>query len=147
MLKSERTGESLQCSLGLQHLACNVPLADPCHEMCSSVGHPVTFVLSGPMRMQEQAAALHAVGMLDYCQLKDRILIATAALVAAGSSLCYAMGGWEATEPFLAGGVGALMYQCMLQANVDSLGSTQLPKVRGLPWLTQCRGGLKALYH
>ena len=37
-----------------------------------------------PHCVQEQAAALHAVGMLDYCQLKDRILIATAALVAAG---------------------------------------------------------------
>lgn len=138
MLKCELTGESLQRSLGLQHLACDAPLADPCHKACSSVGHPVsgTFVQSGPIRMQEQAAALHAVGMLDYCQLKDRILIATAALVAAGSSLCYAMGGWEATEPFLAGGVGALMYQCMLQANVDSLGSTQFPKVRGLPRAT-----------
>ena len=79
--------------------------------------------------MQEQAAALHAVGMLDYCQLKDRILIATAALVAAGSSLCYAVGGWEATEPFLAGGVGALVYQRMLQANVDNLGGNQYPKV------------------
>ena len=68
--------------------------------------------------------------MLDYCQLKDRILIATAALVAAGSSLCYAMAGWEATEPFLAGGIAALAYQRMLQANVDNLGSTQYPKVR-----------------
>ena len=68
--------------------------------------------------------------MLDYCQLKDRILIATAALVAAGSSLCYAMGGWEAAEPFVAGGIGALVYQRMLQANVDNLGSTQYPKVR-----------------
>ena len=82
--------------------------------------------------LQEQAAALHAVGMLDYCQLKDRILIATAALVAAGSLLCYAMGGWEATEPFVAGGIAALVYQCMLQANVDNLGSTQYPKVQGI---------------
>ena len=85
--------------------------------------------LSSLVHMQEQAAALHAVGMLDYCQLKDRILIATAALVAAGSSLCYAVGGWEATEPFLAGGVGALVYQRMLQANVDNLGGTQYHKV------------------
>ena len=86
------------------------------------------------MRMQEQAAALHAVGMLDYGQLKDHILIATAALVATGSSLCYAVGGWEATEPFLAGGVGALVYQRMLQANVDNLGGTQYPKVQDLPF-------------
>ena len=89
--------------------------------------------------MQEQAAALHAVGMLDYCQLKDRILIATAALVAAGSSLCYAVGGWEATEPFLAGGVAALVYQRMLQANIDNLGGTQYPKVHSiLQALCQC---------
>ena len=39
--------------------------------------------------LQEQAAALHAMGMLDYCALKSRILVTTAALVAAGSSLCY----------------------------------------------------------
>ena len=79
--------------------------------------------------MQEQAAALHAVGMLDYCQLKDRILIATAALVAGGGSLCYAMGGWEATEPFLMGGFAALLYQRMLQANVDALGASQYSRV------------------
>lgn len=85
---------------------------------------------NGNPAAQEQAAALHAVGMLDYCQLKDRILIATAALVAAGSSLCFAMGGWEATEPFLAGGTGALVYQRMLQSNVDTLGGTQNPRVR-----------------
>lgn len=39
--------------------------------------------------LQEQAGALHAMGMLDYCALKGRILVTTAALVAAGSSLCY----------------------------------------------------------
>ena len=37
--------------------------------------------------LQGQIIALHAVGMLDYCQLKDRILIATAALVEARSCL------------------------------------------------------------
>ncbi|EIE22579.1 hypothetical protein COCSUDRAFT_66290 [Coccomyxa subellipsoidea C-169] len=70
---------------------------------------------------REQAAMLHAAGMLDYSSLKDRILVTTAALVAAGSSLCYSMGGWPATEPFLAGGAVGLAYQSMLQANVDSL--------------------------
>ena len=79
--------------------------------------------------VQEQAAALHAVGMLDYCQLKDRILIATAALVAGGGSLCFAMGGWEATEPFLMGGFAALLYQRMLQANVDALSASQYSRV------------------
>ena len=38
--------------------------------------------------LHEQAAALLAVGMLDYCQLRDHILIATAALVEAGPFLC-----------------------------------------------------------
>ncbi|BDA45841.1 hypothetical protein COCOBI_07-6280 [Coccomyxa sp. Obi] len=70
---------------------------------------------------REQAAMLHAAGMLDYCALKDRILVTTAALVAAGSSLCYSLGGWPATEPFLAGGAVGLAYQSMLQANVDAL--------------------------
>ena len=88
--------------------------------------------------MQEQAAALHAVGMLDYCQLKDRILLATAALVAGGGSLCYAMGGWEATEPFLMGGFAALVYQRMLQANVDSLGSSPYSRVHS-SWLLGLR--------
>jgi hypothetical protein len=64
---------------------------------------------------------LHAAGMLDYSSLKDRIMVTTAALVAAGSSLCYSMGGWPATEPFLAGGAVGLAYQSMLQANVDAL--------------------------
>lgn len=64
---------------------------------------------------------LHAAGMLDYCALKDRIMVTTAALVAAGSTLCYGVGGWPATEPFLAGGAVGLAYQSMLQANIDSL--------------------------
>ncbi len=64
---------------------------------------------------------LHAAGMLDYCALKDRIMVTTAALVAAGSTLCYGVAGWPATEPFLAGGAVGLAYQSMLQANVDSL--------------------------
>lgn len=71
---------------------------------------------------------LHAAGMLDYTQLKDRILITTAALVAAGSSLCYTIGGWPATEPFLAGGATGLMYQRMLQASVDNLPGSMYQK-------------------
>ena len=33
------------------------------------------------------------------------------------------MGGWPATEPFLAGGCGGLLYQKLLQAGVDALPS------------------------
>ena len=43
----------------------------------------------GAHLLQEQAGTLHAMGMLDYSALKGRILVTTAALVAAGSSLCY----------------------------------------------------------
>ncbi len=93
------------------------------------------------MLLQEQAAMLHAAGMLDYSALKDRILVTTAALVAAGSSLCYSLGGWPATEPFLAGGAVGLAYQSMLQANVDALpgSSTYSTRVR-LPPFCVCVG-------
>lgn len=86
------------------------------------------------MHAQEQAAMLHAAGMLDYSSLKDRILVTTAALVAAGSSLCYSMGGWPATEPFLAGGAVGLAYQSMLQANVDSLPGSSAYSTRVRIW-------------
>jgi hypothetical protein len=35
---------------------------------------------------QEQASALHAMGMLDYGALKSRLTVATAALVAIGTA-------------------------------------------------------------
>ena len=39
-----------------------------------------------PVQLQEQASALHAMGMLDYGALKSRLTIATAALVAIGTA-------------------------------------------------------------
>lgn len=43
--------------------------------------------------MQEQAAALHAMGMLDYGALKGRLTIANAALVALGTATFAITGG------------------------------------------------------
>ena len=41
--------------------------------------------------MQEQAALLHELGMMDYMTLKDRLLAATTALVIAGTCLAYSV--------------------------------------------------------
>jgi len=43
--------------------------------------------------VQDQAAALHAMGMLDYGALKGRLTIANAALVALGTSTFAITGG------------------------------------------------------
>ena len=40
-----------------------------------------------PGPQQEQASALHAMGMLDYGALKGRLTVATAALVASGTGI------------------------------------------------------------
>ena len=42
--------------------------------------------------LQEQAAALHALGMLDYGEMKARLMLTTAALVATGSTICWIHG-------------------------------------------------------
>ena len=47
----------------------------------------------GPVQLQEQASALHAMGMLDYGALKSRLTIATAALVAIGTATFAVTGG------------------------------------------------------
>ena len=89
------------------------------------------------------------MGMLDYCALKGRILVTTAALVAAGSSLCYTVGGWPATEPFLAGGCGGLLYQKLLQVGVDSLPGGAYSRVSSfaffVPRRDPCRSCCSAL--
>jgi hypothetical protein len=45
------------------------------------------------VQLQEQASALHAMGMLDYGALKSRLTIATAALVAIGTATFAVTGG------------------------------------------------------
>ena len=41
---------------------------------------------------QEQARALHALGMVDYGEMKARLMLTTAALVAGGSTICWIHG-------------------------------------------------------
>lgn len=48
--------------------------------------------------------------------------------VACARSAC-SVGGWPATEPFLAGGFGGLLYQKMLQAGVDALPAGAAPSL------------------
>jgi hypothetical protein len=42
--------------------------------------------------LQEQAAALYALGMMDYGEMKARLMLTTAALVATGSTICWIHG-------------------------------------------------------
>lgn len=42
--------------------------------------------------VQEQARALHALGMVDYGEMKARLMLTTAALVAGGSTICWIHG-------------------------------------------------------
>ena len=73
--------------------------------------------------VQEQAAALHAMGMMGYRELKGRLMNTTAFLVASGSLIAFSAGGPEAAYPFAVGGSAALGYQWLLQQSVDSIPS------------------------
>lgn len=75
------------------------------------------------MCVQEQAAALHAMGMMGYRELKGRLMNTTAFLVASGSLIAFSAGGAEAAYPFAVGGSAALGYQWLLQQSVDSIPS------------------------
>ena len=48
--------------------------------------------------LQEQAAALHALGMMDYGEMKARLMLTTAALVATGSTICWIHGDTGAAQ-------------------------------------------------
>ena len=73
--------------------------------------------------MQDQAAALHAMGMMGYRELKGRLMSTTAFLVASGSLIAFSAGGSDAAYPFAVGGSAALGYQWLLQQTVDSIPS------------------------
>ena len=73
--------------------------------------------------VQDQAAALHAMGMMGYKELKSRLMSTTAFLVASGSLIAFSAGGPEAAYPFAVGGCAALGYQWLLQQSVDSIPS------------------------
>lgn len=70
---------------------------------------------------KDQAAALHAMGMMGYRELKGRLMSTTAFLVACGSLIAFSAGGAEAAYPFAVGGSAALGYQWLLQQSVDSI--------------------------
>ena len=73
--------------------------------------------------LQDQAAALHAMGMMGYRELKKRLMSTTAFLVASGSLIAMSAGGPSAACPFAVGGSAALCYQWLLQQSVDSIPS------------------------
>lgn len=76
---------------------------------------------------KDQAAALHAMGMMGYSELKSRLMSTTAFLVATGSLIAFSSGGSQAAYPFAVGGSAALGYQWLLQQSVDSIPS-KLPR-------------------
>ena len=73
--------------------------------------------------LQEQAAGLHAMGMMGYVELKKRLMSTTAFLVASGSLIAMSAGGPSAACPFAIGGSAALCYQWLLQQSVDTIPS------------------------
>jgi len=83
--------------------------------------------ISLSVTLQDQAAALHAMGMMGYSELKSRLMSTTAFLVATGSLIAFSSGGLQAAYPFAVGGSAALGYQWLLQQSVDSIPS-KLPR-------------------
>jgi hypothetical protein len=81
---------------------------------------------------KEQANALHAMGMLDYWELKHRLTTTTVGLVFAGSLIAFAAGGLDAAYPFAIGGCAGISYQWLLQQSVDSLPASQRLQVQQL---------------
>jgi hypothetical protein len=77
--------------------------------------------------VQEQAAALYRLNMEQYTSLKGQLLAATAVLVGLGSALAYAAGGRDLALPFALGGASGMLYQYMLQAAADSVGTGGTP--------------------
>ena len=101
-------------------------------------------VHSSSLMVQDQAAALHAMGMMGYRELKSRLMSTTAFLVGSGTLIAMSAGGAQAAYPFAVGGFAALGYQWLLQQSVDSIPS-RLPR-RTLVKVSTCfRHGLSAL--
>lgn len=69
---------------------------------------------------KEQAAALHAMGMADYSDMKGRLLLLTALLTVGGSGIAGLWHGVEAAIPFALGGMAGLVYQFLLQLGADA---------------------------
>lgn len=85
------------------------------------------------------------MGMADYGQLKERLLISTAVLVCAGSGIALSTGGWDAACPFAVGGTIGIMYQWMLQKGVDAIPAPFQP-AQGDPFAQQVCLELKYMH-
>lgn len=59
--------------------------------------------------------------MAQYDELKGRLLLATASLVAMGTGVAYLLAGLPLAVPFVVGGGLGVAYQLMLQQGVDAL--------------------------
>ncbi|KAF8059173.1 hypothetical protein HT031_005345 [Scenedesmus sp. PABB004] len=69
---------------------------------------------------KEQAAALQALSLSDYGELKSRLLLTTALLTLGGSGVAALASGVHAALPFALGGVAGLLYQLLLQVGADA---------------------------
>ncbi len=70
---------------------------------------------------KERAAQLYSLNMQQYAEMKGQLIAATAVLVGLGSALAYAAGGRDLALPFALGGTSGMLYQYMLQVQVDCL--------------------------
>ena len=105
----------------------DVPFLPTLHMMSSPLTAPLStspLILAQLYCLQEQATTLHVMGMLDYAQLKGRLLSTTAGLVLAGSCIAFSSGGAGAAAPFAVGGSAGMAYLWLLQQSVDSLPGT-----------------------
>ena len=111
------------CSIALWE----VPVVPTSHMISSHLTVNVStspLIPASPCCLQEQATTLHVMGMLDYAQLKGRLLSTTAGLVLAGSCIAFSSGGAGAAAPFAVGGSAGMAYLWLLQQSVDSLPGT-----------------------
>lgn len=72
---------------------------------------------------RDQASRLHTVNMQEYEKLKSKLLLTTATLASGGSAGVLAFGGTELAVPFAMGGLAGVVYQIILQKNVDKVGA------------------------
>lgn len=99
---------------------------------------------------KEQAATLRRMGLNEYVELKQRLLLLTAALTVGGSSVAALASGMEAAVPFALGGLAGLVYQYLLQLGVEAaLPVSAAPAVAGGQRMRQVAGAgaLEAAQH
>lgn len=70
---------------------------------------------------KEDAAALRAMHLSEYDDVKSRMLLTSLALTVGGSGAAGLMVGMDAAVPFALGGAAGLCYQWLLQLGVDGM--------------------------